>query len=376
LTIFYPMTEKNLLRIGFFGVFLGCLVSFSACGSDSSSSSGDDLPSIESSESEGGDVSADSGNDGSSQSSKTEGSSTSTVASSGSAAQKSETVSGKEALMEAQKIVNGTCGPTPAKINKGEIVTWEFYRNSGEVYNQIMAPFVWSFTGAKTESLQGNGLNSVNVRYADAGTYTAKLNVDGNEITCNELQVQGVPITIEYCKPAEGKETANAGEAVTWEVKASSDAEITGYAWSYEGGSVAGDGTKGTLTLGSDLHKVTVAPTVTVTNIDKTSEKYVCTGTYVINPNKVDYTFVKGGEAIAIPTGEVWVVQIPEGANTLVCQGPAGGGATMSVYINDEALSEPKTDYFDAKIGSYSGQKVQFKIETNASTIDCNVPSW
>ena len=368
------MTDKNLLRIGFFGVFLGCLISFSACGSDSSSSSGDDLPSIESSESNG-DGSADSGNDGSSPSGKTEGSSTSAATSGGSAAQKSETVSGKETLMEAQKIVNGTCGPSPAKINKGEIATWEFYRSAGEVYNQIMAPFVWTLKGAKNESLQGNGLNSVNVRYADAGTYTAKLNVDGNEITCSELQVQGVPITVEYCKPAGGKETANAGEAVTWEVKASSDSEITGYVWSYEGENIPGDKTK-TLTLGSDLHKVNVAPTVTVTNKDKTSEKYVCASTYVINPNKVDYTFVKGGEAIAIPTGEVWVVQIPEGANTLVCQGPPGGGATMSVFINDEALSEPKTDYFDAKIGSFSGQKVQFKIETNASTIDCNIPSW
>ena len=374
MTIFYPMTDKNLLRIGFFGVFLGCLISFSACGSDSSSSSGDDLPSIESSESNG-DGSADSGNDGSSPSGKTEGSSTSAATSGGSAAQKSETVSGKETLMEAQKIVNGTCGPSPAKINKGEIATWEFYRSAGEVYNQIMAPFVWTLKGAKNESLQGNGLNSVNVRYADAGTYTAKLNVDGNEITCSELQVQGVPITVEYCKPVGGKETANAGEAVTWEIKASSDSEITGYVWSYEGENIPGDKTK-TLTLGSDLHKVNVAPTVTVTNKDKTSEKYVCASTYVINPNKVDYTFVKGGEAIAIPTGEVWVVQIPEGANTLVCQGPPGGGATMSVFINDEALSEPKTDYFDAKIGSFSGQKVQFKIETNASTIDCNIPSW
>ncbi|MBQ3840151.1 MAG: hypothetical protein II819_09515 [Fibrobacter sp.] len=368
------MTDKNLLRIGFFGVFLGCLISFSACGSDSSSSSGDDLPSIESSESNG-DGSADSGNDGSSPSGKTEGSSTSAATSGGSAAQKSETVSGKETLMEAQKIVNGTCGPSPAKINKGEIATWEFYRSAGEVYNQIMAPFVWTLKGAKNESLQGNGLNSVNVRYADAGTYTAKLNVDGNEITCSELQVQGVPITVEYCKPVGGKETANAGETVTWEIKASSDSEITGYVWSYEGENTVGDKTK-TFTLGSDLHKVNVAPTVTVTNKDKTSEKYVCASTYVINPNKVDYTFVKGGEAIAIPTGEVWVVQIPEGANTLVCQGPPGGGATMSVFINDEALSEPKTDYFDAKIGSFSGQKVQFKIETNASTIDCNIPSW
>ena len=367
------MTEKNLFKLGFFGVLLGCLFSISGCGSDSSSSA-DEPSNIESSDAEGNVSSTDSGNDGSSPSGTTTGSSTSTANSSNSTAQKTETVNGKEALMDAQKIVNGTCGPSPATIKKGEIATWEFYRNQGEVFNQIMAPFVWSLPGTKTESLQGNGLNSINVRYADAGTFTAKLTVDGNEVTCDELQVQGIPITIESCVP--NKETANAGESVTWTVHASSDATITGFAWSYEGGDVAGKDSTGTVTLGADLHKVNVAPTVIVTNNDKTSQKYLCANTYVINPNKVDFTFVKGGETIPIPSGEVWVVQSPDGANTLVCQGPSGGGTSMSVFINDEALSEPKTDYFDAKISTFAGQKVQFKIETNASTVDCNIPAW
>jgi hypothetical protein len=186
------MTDKNLLRIGFFGVFLGCLISFSACGSDSSSSA-DDGEFFSSNSQEDG--SADS-KDG-----KTEGSSGSTTDSSGSNSTskqdtKTETVSSKEALMPESKKVNGTCATTTGKIGKGELATWKFYRNDVSVIEQIMAPFKWSFTGGNTEALQGNGLDEVNVRYENAGTATATLNVDGNEIKCEPQQVHGIPITI------------------------------------------------------------------------------------------------------------------------------------------------------------------------------------
>jgi hypothetical protein len=253
------------------------------------------------------------------------------------------------------------------------MATWSFYRESGDVFDAIMAPFVWKFP-EQDKIVQGNGMNAVNVSYEEAGTYTATLNVDGNTITCTPLQVQGIPITINSCKP--DKETANAGDVVTWTVDATSDANIVGYSWSYEGGDVAGSGATGKITLGSDLHKVNVAPTVTVTNDDKTAQKFLCENTYVINPNKVDYSLVTNAEPIPIPSGEVWVVQFPADATTLVCQGPTGGGTSMSVSINDEPLSEPKVDYFDAKINSYSGQKVQFFVQTNASTVDCKVTPW
>jgi hypothetical protein len=276
------MTDKNLLRIGFFGVFLGCLISFSACGSDSSSSA-DDGEFFSSNSQEDG--SADS-KDG-----KTEGSSGSTTDSSGSNSTskqdtKTETVSSKEALMPESKKVNGTCATTTGKIGKGELATWKFYRNDGSVIEQIMAPFKWSFTGGNTETLQGNGLDEVNVRYENAGTATATLNVDGNEIKCEPLQVQGIPITIKSCtaKPT----TVNAGSNVTWTVEASSESDITEYSWTSAFGTVSGNGTTGTMTASAEMHKKNITATVTVTNKDKTSESFICDGAMVLDPESVD----------------------------------------------------------------------------------------
>jgi hypothetical protein len=287
-----------------------------------------------------------------------------------SSSSKTATASSDEVLNEPQLLINGSCGPKTPIIEKGDMATWSFFRESGDVFDAIMAPFVWPFP-EQNKTVQGNGMNAVNVSYEEAGTYTATLNVDGNTITCTPLQVQGIPITINSCKP--DKETANAGDVVTWTVDATSDANIVGYSWSYEGGEVAGSGTTGTITLGSDLHKVNVAPTVTVTNDDKTAQQFLCENTYVINPNKVDYTLVTNSNAIAIPSGEVWVVEIPADASTLVCETKG----SINVLINDELLSaEPKIDYFGQSIAAYKGQKVQFLIQTNASTADCKVTPW
>ena len=288
----------------------------------------------------------------------------------GSSSSKTATVSSDEILNDAKKVVTGTCAPSTPNINKGELATWKFYRAGGDVFDAIMAPFVWKFPELE-KTIQGNGYDKVDIEYPDAGTYTATLNVDGTEISCEPLQVQGVPIVIESCKAE--KPNANAGEAVTWTVTATSESKIVGYAWSYEGEAITGNGTSGTMTMGSDLHKVNVAPTVVVTNEDKTSQKYLCENVYVINPNKVDYTLTSGAEAIAIPTAEVWVVQLPEDGNTLVCEAKG----SINVFINDEPLSEePTTDYFGKSIAAYKGQKVQFLIQTNASTADCKVTPW
>jgi hypothetical protein len=287
-----------------------------------------------------------------------------------SSSSKTATESSEEVLNEPKMVVSGSCGPKTPIIEKGGLATWSFYREGGDVFDAIMAPFVWTFP-EQNKTVQGNGMNTVNVSYEEAGTYTASLNVDGNTIECTPLQVQGIPITINSCKP--NKETANAGDVVTWTVDATSEANIVGYSWSYEGGEVAGSGTTGSITLGSDLHKVNVAPTVTVTNDDKTAQQFVCENTYVINPNKVDYTLVTNAAAIAIPSGEVWVVEIPADGSTLVCETKG----SINVLINDEPLSaEPKIDYFGQSIAAYKGQKVQFLIQTNASTADCKVTPW
>lgn len=318
------MTKKILLNLGFFGVFLGCLVSISACGSDSSSSPGDDLFSSNSQ----GDNSAASneGKDGSSSGSTTNSSSSNASSKQES---KTETVSSKEALLPESKKVNGTCGTTTGKIGKGEIATWKFYRNEGSIIEQIMSPFKWSFTGGKTESLQGNGMDTVNVRYEDAGTVTATLIVDGNEVKCEPLQVQGIPITIKSCGPTDPKMTSiKAGQTISWTVEAESESKITGYSWSSDFGTVSGNGTSATLTATSDMHKKSVTASVSVTNDDKTTEVFTCEGVTVLDPEVVDLVLMIGDvneynpddkkatlpETAFIPAQTPITIQIPSNA--------------------------------------------------------------
>lgn len=318
------MTKKILFNLGFFGVFLGCLVSISACGSDSSSSPGDDLFSSNSQ----GDNSAASneGKDGSSSGSTTNSSSSNASSKQES---KTETVSSKEALLPESKKVNGTCGTTTGKIGKGEIATWKFYRNEGSIIEQIMSPFKWSFTGGKTESLQGNGMDTVNVRYEDAGTVTATLIVDGNEVKCEPLQVQGIPITIKSCGPTDPKMTSiKAGQTISWTVEAESESKITGYSWSSDFGTVSGNGTSATLTATSDMHKKSVTASVSVTNDDKTTEVFTCEGVTVLDPEVVDLVLMIGDvneynpddkkatlpETAFIPAQTPITIQIPSNA--------------------------------------------------------------
>ncbi len=319
------MTDKNLLRIGFFGVFLGCLISFSACGSDSSSSADGDFFS---SNSQGDDSAAS--NDGSSQSGDADDSSTSTVNSNGSSNKKNETVSSNEALMEAKKVVKGTCGPSPEEIDKGDIVTWEFYRSEGKVFDQIVAPFVWTLSGASKETLQGNGLNSVNVRYTNSGKYTAKLSVDGNEVECDPLRVQGVPITVKACKATSGA-SANAGETISWEVDAESESKITEYSWKSSDGEVKFDGKKATMVATGEMHKKSVKATVSITNADKTTVDYTCEPVTVIDPNQVDIVIAYSNpdKTKSFTAGETLVAQYPPNAVNCDLQCTSDGDGTI-----------------------------------------------
>lgn len=375
MTIFYPMTEKNFLRIGFFGVFLGCLISFSACGSDSSSSAEDDE--FISSESEEDISSASQEGDDLGSSGSTENSSGSNPDSNSSSNQepKSETQTSNEILAEPLKIVNGTCAPNPSKIKKGEIATWEFFVTEGKVYDQVRAPFKWSFKGANTESLQGNGLSPVNIRYDKSGTATAKLNVDGNDVVCDTLQVQGVPITINSCKA--NAKTVKAGETITWNVEAKSDSKITGYSWKSTYGTASGTGTKGTMEATASMHKQNVTAVVSVTNEDNTTESYTCERVTVVDTSIADLA-LKMNEKVEIPTGEDLVVQIPNctgsynGVYYLVCQFNNGGTATLN-SSEIPSCDQNGGAYIECNISSLNGQKVTMNIESEKSVIACGI---
>ena len=236
-----------------------------------------------------------------------------------------ETQSSEEVLAEAKKAVSGTCGPNNTIIEKGEMVTWTFNRNAGDVYEQIMAPFVWTFDDGK--ELKGNGMHTVNRSYENSGKYTATLNVDGNEIACAPLNVQGIPITITSCKA--DKASVTAGETITWTVEAQSEAEIVGYSWVSSTGNVVGSSTTATMLTTSDMHKKTVNAIVSVSNVDKTFQDYTCEGVGVVDPNQVDVVIAYSGKdkTKAFPAGETIVAQFPPEAHScqMVCSTDANG---------------------------------------------------
>lgn len=320
----------NRFRLPLTGI-LAASFCLTACGGDSSSSV-DDPVYVSSA---GGDVSSgavalsSAASQPGSSPSATSSAAASVVKSSSSAA--TETVSGNEALNAAQKVVAGSCGPTASTVDKGELVTWKFYRSTGDVFDQILAPFVWTFEGTSNTNVQGNGLDVVNVRYADAGSFAAYLNVDGNDVACDPVQVQGIPIVVNSC--VANVATAKAGETITWTADATSESAITGYEWSasYEGATVTGNGATATMVAASSMHKQKVSVTVAVSNADNSKQTYACEGVDVIDPNFVDLVLPLGSinaedygygssglvsvaDSLVIPSQTATTVQIPTGA--------------------------------------------------------------
>ncbi len=294
----------------------------------------------------------------------------------------SETTSSDEVLNDPKNLVNGTCGPVSSEIKKGELATWKFYRSAGEVYDQILAPFVWAFEGASTTSLQGNGLQEVNVRYAEAGSFQAYLNVDGNEVACSPLQVQGIPIVVNSCTP--DKLTAKAGETITWTVSAESESPITGYSWTSAYGDMSGSGESATLAATSAMHKKSVAATVTVSNADNSAVNYSCDPVTVIDPESVDLVLELGDvndskysetlrptlpDSIFIPAQTATTVQIPAGAKsgcTVGCVPRVGADwNNMKVYWDSD--TELSSFAYFSPAGCAPGKK--YTVTTTVMTL-------
>lgn len=375
--IFRRMKRTGFLPIlSWAGVFTLSFGLF-ACGSDSGSGSEPDAPASSATELSSG---GESPKSSSSVSGGSPASSAAGKASSSSAA--SETVSNDEALNDANKAVNGSCAPLSSEIKKGELATWKFYRSEGDVYDQILAPFVWAFEGASTEKLQGNGMDKVNVRYAEAGLFNAYLNVDGNEIACSPLQVQGVPIVVNSCTP--DKATAKAGETITWTVDAESESPISGYAWTSTFGDLSGAGETASLLATSAMHKQSVSATVTVSNADKSAVNYVCDPVTVVDPESVDLVLAVGSvndpeygetvlptlpDSLFIPAQTATTVQIPSGAKsgcTVGCK-PRIGTDYMNLKVYWDSDTELSGFAYFSPAGCAPGKK--YTVTTTVTTI-------
>ena len=278
-----------------------------------------------------------------------------------------ETVSSEEVLAEAKKVVNGSCAPMTTEIEKGGMATWAFYRQNGDVFDQIMSPFVWTFDDGKV--LKGNGMDKVNKTYETSGVYKASLNVDGNDIECDPLRVQGIPITVTSCKAA--KNAVNAGETITWTVEAESEAEITGYSWKSSDAEVSGSGTSATMVATGEMHKKNVSATVSVTNSDKTVLDYTCESVSVVDPEQVDVVipYSVQDDTKAFTGGQTLVAQYPPNAVNcqMVCSAQ-GDGVILEIdgeeyKINWSANITPKS----CKDGSAAGTKITVKASMQVS---------
>lgn len=360
-------------------VLMGFCTGFYACGSDSpSESSPGDSPiaeqpvssadvlvegsseSIPSSAEPGTNASSATGDVGKSSALTPKSSSSTQKPAVSSSSKKTETVSSEEILNEPTNLVNGKCGPQSPIVERDSMASWVFTRSSGDVFDQILAPFVWTFDDGK--SLQGNGLSTVNLRYSKSGVVTAQLSVDGNTITCSPLQVQGEPITISSCKA--DKAAAKPGDVITWNVVAESKSPIISYDWStdFEGVSITGTGASASLTATSAMHKKKVASKVVVTNEDKTVQTYACEGVGVVDPDQVDIVLSKSASdsSKAFPTAQTVVVQYPSDAvNCQMICGAQSDGVLLDIdgeeYTIDYSLNiSPK----GCKDGAAAGTKM------------------
>lgn len=271
-----------------------------------------------------------------------------------------ETTSSTEALLPAKNIINGSCAPETESLslkedangNKKALATWVFSRTAGDKFGQVLAPFVWTVTGANVETVQGNGLNEIHSTYEKPGSYSATLSVDGNTINCGEVQVQGIPISIESCKP--NKASVYAGETIVWTVVEKSESPITGHTWSSNNGTVTGTGVEGSMVAPTGIHKEKVSASVTVSNADNSAVKYACEGVTVLDPNHVDMELtvgdinnveklegdiIAGGDELFIESNTPTIIKIPANAKndcTIGCK-PRVGSDFMSTKITFDA---------------------------------------
>ena len=238
-------------------------------------------------------------------------SSASTIASSSSAAinfsSASVTSSASVASSSSVEIVddgtvNGTCAPVPATINKGESTTWTFTQvtpaGMAGITKGAQAAYEWTMPKSTEGTANGTGLKTTTATYTtESGTMTATLVVDGNTVQCSELQVNGAAITGCSCTADAAEVDINGASATaSWKVTGcTSDAAITGFAWS---AGVTGADSAGSMTVSA---KGDQTPTVTVSNAEGTKQEVTCGTVKVTDSTAPEYEI--DGNGIPIPNG-------------------------------------------------------------------------
>lgn len=201
-----------------------------------------------------------------------------------SSSKKSSTVTVDEVLSAPKYFLDGTCIPQRVVLEKGEAATWKFMRSTGSVFDEMVSPFIWTMPDGSV--LKGNGLSSVSMSFDKPGKYVASLNVDGNDVYCEQIQVQGIPITVDSCYA--DAYAVKAGEDIKWTIVAHSESTILSYSWSSTYGKVTGNGVSATMTATSAMHKKKVSVNVDIANDDGSMQTFSCNQVRVLDPESVD----------------------------------------------------------------------------------------
>jgi|SRR5690554_78271 len=206
-------------------------------------------------------------------------------------------------------LVEGTCAPSPATINKGEKATWTFAKAASVPAQSVLAAsFDWTFEGATETSHSASGAGGLNkaVTYAESGQFNTTLSVNGNApIVCAPLQVNGSAITGCKCAVSTTSPDVFKGEEATWTVTgcASVGAEITGYSWNGEASAATTTFSHTFTEKGEEF-----APILKVSNDDNTVETVICPTAKAIDSSEPEYELTAQNTKIDLPAGKSTII--------------------------------------------------------------------
>jgi len=169
----------------------------------------------------------------------------------------------------------GTCAPQKESIIMTQWATWIFTQTSpADTSVASSLKFSWIIEGSYQGKGSGKGLRNVSGQYPEAGTYIAKLSIDGGDtITCTPLKVEVAPITgCECTASAETVDVSDGYVLAKWNISGcESLLGISAYTWSSDVNPIWTDASLTFTTAGQS-----VTPIVTVSNDQGSSLEVTC----------------------------------------------------------------------------------------------------
>jgi hypothetical protein len=178
----------------------------------------------------------------------------------------------------------GTCAPQKDSIVMTQWATWVFTQTSpADTSVASSLKFKWMIEGSYQGTGSGKGLRNVSGQYPEAGTYIARLSIDGGDtITCSPLTVTVAPITGCKCTAsAETVDVSNGYALAKWNISGcESLLGISSYTWSSD---VSPTWVDASLTFTAAGQSAT--PTVTVSNDNGSFLEVTCPTVTAVGSN-------------------------------------------------------------------------------------------